>query len=158
MIICLFTFLLTAWNILLQGKNRIVMRKMNSNNVIFDSAFIGTSDFEYSIITAVAVPWVVYKPVVFTNFSSPSNDFNGMSTQWLTSGMLVYSWFVCLEVWVHSESSFDWTVSRNILLKRGNIRSLLMSESVRQHLGHKYMKVINNLQCLNYALYSNIFY
>ena len=95
---------------------------MNSNNFIFDSAFISTSeDFECSMITPVAVPWVVHKPVVFSIFSSPPNDFNGMTTKYLTSGMLVYSWFVWWEVWVDSESSFDWTVCHNILLNRGNI-------------------------------------
>jgi len=97
-------------------------RKMNSNNFIFDSAFISTSEnFECSMITPVAVPWVVHKPVVFTIFSSPSNDFNGMATKYLTGGMLVYSWFVWWKVWVDSESSLDWTICHNILLNRSNI-------------------------------------
>ena len=90
---------------------------MDAYDFAFDSAFVDTSkDFECSMITPVTVPWIVNEPIVHIVLSSPSNDLNGMTTKCLAFHVLINARFICWEIFIDSEGSFNWTICHDFLL------------------------------------------
>ena len=88
-----------------------------SNHWSFDSTFVVSSfDSEISVVSPTLVPWVSNQPVRHAVLNSPSDDFNGMSSQSRSSGMMINSCFVGQEVGINGESSLNWTVGHDFSL------------------------------------------
>lgn len=96
----------------------------SSDNGVLNSALVGsTDDTEISVLSPVDVPWVGNKPVWSSVVSSPSKNSDGMSSEFLSSGVNVDSGLVLVEVLVDSECGLDWSVGNDFSLDLGDLLS-----------------------------------
>lgn len=103
------------FNVLLDLRNA-------GNNLSFNSAFVVSSFYpEKSFISPIFVPWVGNKPIWCSIFNTPTNDFNGMSSQSWSGFMLINTWFICQEILINGKCGFNWTVSHDFSLNFFNI-------------------------------------
>ena len=92
------------------------------NDLTFNSTFVLSSkNFEESFFSPIFVPWVGNKPVRSSVFNTPSDDFDGMSSQRASTNMMIDTWFIGKEIAVNAESSFNWTVSHDFGLNLFNV-------------------------------------
>jgi hypothetical protein len=86
-----------------------------------------SDDLEETLVSPVLVPRVHDKKVVDTVLDTPANDLDGMTSESLTALMLVDTALVAQEVFIDGESTGDWTVSVDILLKMVDVRNRVRS-------------------------------
>jgi len=83
---------------------------------LFNATFVGTTeDLEVAINTPVGVPGVGNQPVGSIAFSTVADDTNGVTTEVLTSGVLVDTTLVLREVGVDGEGNSEGTVLDELL-------------------------------------------
>jgi len=57
---------------------------------LFNATFIGASlDLEETLVSPVFIPAVGNKPVISTIFSSPSKNFDGMTSKGRATGVMI---------------------------------------------------------------------
>ena len=80
-----------------------------------DSSFT-LLDLEGSFVTPGVVPGVYSEPEVFTSFGSPSDEFDGVTSESLSRLVSVYTTLVGEEIFVDSESGGDSSVLEDVRL------------------------------------------
>lgn len=83
--------------------------------LVVDAA-VAHEDLERALVTPVLVPGVNTEPVVLTIFDTPADDLDGMTTESITSHVLVHSRRISLEVFINSESSRDRAMGHDLHL------------------------------------------
>ena len=89
--------------------------------LVVDAA-VAHEDLERALVTPVLVPGVNTEPVVLTIFDTPADDLDGMTTESITSHVLVHSRRISLEVFINSESSRDRAMGHDLHLNVVNSR------------------------------------
>jgi len=90
-------------------------------------------DLEESIQSPVVVPRVSNEPIVNFILHSPSNNLNGVSSNWSGIGAWsINSALVVHEVIINSEGSLNWSISHDLLLNVGDSSDRVSTESIVQ--------------------------
>jgi len=99
----------------------------SSDNRGLNATFVSTTDdAEESLLSPVGVPRVGNNPVRFSDFvrsssDTPSDKFDGMTTQVRSRGVLVDTRGIGLEVLIDGEGDFLRTVGHQISLDLGDV-------------------------------------
>lgn len=83
--------------------------------LVVDAA-VAHEDLERALVTPILVPGVYTEPVVLTILDTPADNLDGMTTESITSHVLVHSRRISLEVLINSESSRDRAVGHDLHL------------------------------------------
>lgn len=83
--------------------------------LVVDAA-VAHEDLERALVTPILVPGVDTEPVVLTILDTPADNLDGMTTESITSHVLVHSRRISLEVLINSESSRDRAVGHDLHL------------------------------------------
>jgi len=95
-------------------------------HLVVDTAF-SNLDLEGTVVSPGSVPGVNSEPVVLSVFVSPSDNFDGVTSEGVSTSVLIDSTLVSEEIFVDSESSGDGTEGLDISL---NLLDGVKAESI----------------------------